>query len=87
MASKNAAPGVTDLSRTPVNLPLEVQGSVFFVDESGSKGAAGEFFVTSVVKSNDPDALSRAVQAVRDRYNFTSKDELKFKDVTNPDIS
>lgn len=52
------------------------------MDESGSKGSAGEYFVTSAVKTRDPDAVSRAVQAVRDRHNFTSKDELKFKDVT-----
>lgn len=70
------------MSRTKIMLPLETHGSVYFVDEAGSKGTAGEFFVTAAVKTRNPDAISRIVQSVRDRYGFTSKSELKFKDVT-----
>lgn len=65
-----------------VNLPLETRGCVYFIDEAGSKGSSGQFFVTAAVKTSDPDRLGRAIQAVRDRNQFTSRDELKFGDVT-----
>ncbi len=64
-----------------MKLPLGVQTSVFFVDESGTKGSGGEFFVVAAVKTNDPDALSRGMEDIRQRKSFR-REEFKFGDVT-----
>lgn len=71
---------------TNVNLPMDVQGSVYFVDEAGSKGTQGLHFVTAAVRTSDPDRLLRAVQHVRDRTGFTKADELKFGQVTRSSL-
>lgn len=69
-----------------VHLPSDAVGTVYFVDEAGSKGTLGQYFVTAAVRTPDPDRLLRRVQAVRDKYNFTLKDELKFSDVTRKSL-
>lgn len=65
-----------------IMLPLRSTGAVYFIDEAGSKGTAGKYFVTGAVKTTNPDLLSRAVKACRDRHKFTRADELKFSKVT-----
>ncbi|MEW1976957.1 DUF3800 domain-containing protein [Kocuria palustris] len=51
------------------------------MDESGSKGSGGEFFVLAAVKTDDPDALARGMMSIRDQYGF-KKDEFKFNSVS-----
>lgn len=63
-------------------LPTNAQGVVYFIDEAGSKGSLGSYFVTAAVRTTDPDRVSRTVKAVRDRHKFNSADELKFSNVT-----
>ncbi|RKW97202.1 DUF3800 domain-containing protein [Corynebacterium diphtheriae] len=69
-------------SAPKITLPENAVGAVYFVDEAGSKGTLGKHFVTSAVKTSNPDALSRVVKACRDRNNFTRAEELKFSKVT-----
>lgn len=64
-----------------VHLPLSAQGTVYFVDEAGSKGSNGEYFVTAAVKTVDPDRLLRGFEAVRQESNYTNAEELKFNKV------
>src|SRR5690606_25836304 len=62
-----AADAATVTSGTPVvSLPRETQSSVFFLDESGSKGSGGEFFVVGGIKTRKPGHIAREVRAVRD---------------------
>lgn len=65
-----------------VHLPLSAEGTVYFVDEAGSKGTLGKHFVVAAVRTTDPDKLSRAIQACRDRNSFTKAEEIKFSKVT-----
>lgn len=65
-----------------VHLPLSSQGTVYFVDEAGSKGSKGEYFVTAAVKTADPDRLTRGFEAVRQESNYVNADEIKFKNVS-----
>ena len=65
-----------------ITLPVDTQGVVYFVDEAGSKGTSGDFFVTAAVRTSDPDQVSRTVKAIRDKHRFTKAEELKFKNVT-----
>lgn len=65
-----------------VVLPTTAEGIVYFIDEAGSKGTLGSYFVTAAVRTTDPDRLSRTVKAIRDRHHFTFADELKFSNVT-----
>ena len=51
------------------------------MDEAGSKGSLGKHFVTAAVRTTDPDKLSRAIKACRDRNHFTNADEIKFSKV------
>lgn len=69
-------------SRPSVYLPPTTEGVTYFVDEAGSKGTLGKHFVTAAVRTNDPDRLSRAIQACRDRNRFTKAEEIKFTKVT-----
>ncbi|MDK8477788.1 DUF3800 domain-containing protein [Corynebacterium pseudodiphtheriticum] len=64
-----------------VYLPISTEGVAYFVDEAGSKGTLGKHFVTAAVRTTDPDKLSRAIKACRDRNNFTKADEIKFSKV------
>ena len=61
-----------------VHLPLSTEGVAYFVDEAGSKGSLGKHFVTAAVRTTDPDKLSRAIKACRDRNSFTKAEEIKF---------
>lgn len=63
-----------------VSLPLGVDASVFFTDESGSAGSGGKLFVVGGVKTREPGHLLREVKAVRDKHRFF--DELKFTGIT-----
>lgn len=65
-----------------VNLPLNTEGATYFIDEAGSKGSLGKYFVTGGVRTTDPDKLSRAVKACRDRNKFTKAEEIKFSKVS-----
>lgn len=65
-----------------VHLPLETTGTVYFVDEAGSKGSLGLHFVTAAAKTSDPDRLSRAILAVCNKHRYNIIDEFKFGRVT-----
>lgn len=65
-----------------VCLPPETRGTVYFVDEAGSKGSNGQYFVTAAVKTDDPDRLTRGFEAVRQETNYVNAEELKFKRVS-----
>ena len=73
--------------RPKIHVPLDGLSRVYFVDEAGAKGSGGDLFVVAAVQCSDPDALTRAVQAVRDRYRKSGgyddpHPELKFRKVT-----
>jgi hypothetical protein len=53
---------------------------LIFIDESGSKATASQFFVVAAVKVREPGKLSQAVRSVRDATGYTS--ELKFSGIT-----
>lgn len=74
--------GFSSSSPPLVHLPISTEGVAYFVDEAGSKGTLGKHFVTAAVRTTDPDRLSRAIKACRDRNNFTKADEIKFSKVT-----
>ncbi|MTD92313.1 DUF3800 domain-containing protein [Corynebacterium aurimucosum] len=65
-----------------VSLPLATESTVYFVDEAGSKGTLGKYFVVAAVRTGDPDFLSREIKACREQHNFTKADEIKFSKVT-----
>lgn len=66
-------------------MPVHTPSAVYFLDESGSKGSGGTFFVMAGLKTNDPDALTRGVEAIRHRSNVRS--ELKFAGLTKKSVS
>lgn len=51
-----------------ISVPIGCPSSVYFVDESGSKGSSGDFFVVAGLKTNEPDFLTRGVAAIRQRH-------------------
>ncbi|PKQ25164.1 MAG: hypothetical protein CVT64_11155 [Actinobacteria bacterium HGW-Actinobacteria-4] len=63
-----------------VSLPLGTASSLFFLDESGSKGTGGHFFVVGGIKTRQPGHLLREAKAVRDKHRFYR--ELKFAELT-----
>ena len=70
-----------------IHVPMTGRSRVYFVDEAGAKGSAGRLFVVAAVQVTDPDILTRAVQAVRDKHRkqgaYTDPHpELKFRKVT-----
>lgn len=67
---------------TKITLPLATETAVYFVDEAGSKGTQGNYFVVAAVRTTDPDRLSRTVKAVRDKHGFNKAEEMKFGNVT-----
>lgn len=71
-------------SSTVVELPLGTPRSVFFLDESGSKGTGGKFFVVGGVKVRSPGHLLREIKAVRDRHRYFG--ELKFSELTHGSV-
>ncbi len=67
-----------------IAVPIDCMSSVYFVDESGSKGSGGDHFVVAAVKTNDPDALTRGMEAIRARHGI--RRELKFRELTKGTI-
>lgn len=65
-----------DVVRIPVRYPT----SLVFVDESGSKATASQFFVVAAVKVREPGRFAETIRGVRDRTGFGS--ELKFSGIT-----
>lgn len=65
-----------------ITLPPDTDGVVYFVDEAGSKGSLGDYFVTAAVRTTNPDLVSRKMKAIRDQHGFTKAEELKFNSVT-----
>ncbi|WP_172119571.1 DUF3800 domain-containing protein [Actinomyces faecalis] len=63
-----------------VRLPRHTSAPTFFLDESGSKGSGGRFFVVAAVKVADPDKLLRGIEGVRQARSFRT--EFKFSNVT-----
>lgn len=63
-----------------IHVPLECRSSVYFIDESGSKGSGGQHFVVAAVKTSDPDALTRGMESIRARHSV--RRELKFRELT-----
>ncbi|MGO3325363.1 DUF3800 domain-containing protein [Gordonia sp. (in: high G+C Gram-positive bacteria)] len=53
-----------------------VQHATFFIDESGAKASAGNFFVVAGIKTRQPGRLQRRIEQLRDETGFT--DEFKF---------
>jgi len=78
-------PGPSPATRTdPIRVPLDCRSAVYFVDESGSKGSGGNFFVVAALKTNDPDALTRGMESIRARRNI--RGELKFRNLTRGSV-
>jgi len=67
-----------------IQVPLTCRSSVYFIDESGSKGSNGRHFVVAAVKTNDPDALTRGMESIRAKHNV--RREMKFRDLTRGSI-
>ena len=67
-----------------IDVPRDVQTPVYFIDESGSKGSAGRFFVVAAVKTTDPDFLTRGMMALRQRESIHK--ELKFSGTTRRSV-
>lgn len=63
-----------------VTVPFGYPASSIFVDESGSKATADQFFVAAAVKVRGTGALAREIKDIRDRHGFTK--ELKFSGIT-----
>ena len=63
-----------------VRVPPRYPTSLIFIDESGSKATASQFFVVAAVKVREPGKLSQAIRDVRDSTAFRS--ELKFSGIT-----
>lgn len=53
-----------------------VQHATFFIDESGAKATAGNFFVVAGIKTRQPGRLQRRIEQLRNETGFT--DEFKF---------
>ena len=69
-------------SRTP--LPFSIPSSQFFIDESGSKGSGGRFFVMAALKTRHPGLLLRRVLSIQDAHWY--RDELKFGSITRGSV-
>ena len=67
-----------------ISVPLGARSSVYFVDESGSKGSGGAHFVVAAVKTSDPDELTRGMEVIRARRNI--RKELKFRELTQGSV-
>jgi hypothetical protein len=67
------------------SVPLRYPTAAIFVDESGSKSTAGQFFVVAAVKVRHPGRLARAIREVRDRTGYGS--ELKFSGITRGSLT
>ena len=67
-----------------VHVPLDTRSSVYFVDESGSKGSGGDFFVVAAVKTNDPDYLTRGMASIRTRARRFS--EMRFRELNRSSV-
>lgn len=65
-------------------MPLNCRSSVYFIDESGSKGSGGRHFVVAGLKTNDPDALTRGMEVIRAKRNV--RRELKFRELTKGSV-
>ena len=63
-----------------VSVPPRYPTSSIFIDESGSKATASQFFVVAAVKVREPGRLAQAVRDVRDRSQYYR--ELKFSEIT-----
>lgn len=63
-----------------VLVPLGYPSAMFFVDESGSKASAGQYFVVAAAKLRSPGLFQRAIRDVRDRTGFEG--EFKFSEIT-----
>ena len=68
------------VNQAPLMLPLNHPASVMFIDESGSKGSGGQFFVMAGIKTRRLGELLREVEQVRDSHRF--RGELKFSGLT-----
>lgn len=51
------------------------------MDESGSKGSGGDFFVVAALKTDEPDFLTRGMESIRAKHGI--RKELKFRELTN----
>lgn len=82
MIEPNNASNTRKTAQKPprISIPRDVQTPVYFIDESGSKGSGGQFFVMAAVKTTDPDYLTRGMMTIRQRAGVHS--ELKFRNVT-----
>lgn len=69
-----------------ITLPPDVRGTVYFVDEAGSKGSLGTHFVTAAVKTDRPDQLSRKILEVLDRHHRNNLKEIKFAGATKNNV-
>lgn len=68
-----------------INLPVDANSFTYFVDESGSKGSAGKFFVVAAVKTAHPDRLNRQIEQLRHEWQYR-KDEFKFGEVSKKSL-
>jgi hypothetical protein len=71
--------------RPAVTVPVRYPTAAVFVDESGSRASANDFFVVAALKVREPGKLARAVREVRDRHGFTG--EFKFARITKGSVS
>ena len=67
-----------------VTVPPRYPTAAVFIDESGSRASAHEFFVVAAIKVRQPGRLARAVQGVREQTGFTG--EFKFSDINRSSI-
>ncbi len=67
-------------SALPVDVPLGYPTATLFLDESGSKASASQFFVTAAVKLRAPGMFQRTIRELRDRTGFEG--EFKFAEIT-----
>ncbi len=77
------------MTSDPLNKPLSSvarnhPSSVIYVDESGSKGSGGQFFVLGAIKTRKPGSLAREIEAVRDHHRF--RDEFKFSEINQRSV-
>lgn len=70
------------MSHDPI--PFERPCATFFLDESGSKGSAGQFMVVGGIKTRSPGHLIRQAQAVLREHQFQG--ELKFSEITRRSV-
>lgn len=63
-----------------IHLPRHCYTPTIFMDESGSKGSGGTFFVIAALKVDDAGIFLRDIEALRQESGF--RKEFKFGDVT-----